>query len=98
MPKSHVLQIRLDEDTYAAWRAEAARQGLSLSAFVRDAVDARCRLEARLREEAERQSRAIQMQQEAARRRAAAELSRREPTADDVLAVLDGLRPHLLPR
>jgi hypothetical protein len=60
MPKSHVLQIRLDEATLVTWRDEAARAGLSVSEFVRNSVDARCRLEGRLRGEAERLAHAAQ--------------------------------------
>jgi hypothetical protein len=89
MPKSHVLQIRLDDATLDTWRAEAKRDRTSVSAFVSECVDARCRVQATLREEDERRAHAHHMWREAARRLAEAEERRKHPRAADVLAALD---------
>jgi hypothetical protein len=97
MPKSHVLQIRLDDATLSLWRDEAERAGLSVSELVRESVEARCRLEARLRDEADRQRQAAHMQRVALRRLAEVEERRgRAPTRDDVLAKLDQLQRQLV--
>jgi Mobilization protein NikA len=82
MPKTEVIRLRLTPEELDSWKAEAKHARTSVSAFVRDCVDARCRLHATLREEDERRAHLHQMQREAARRlpkRRSVEILRAQP-------------------
>jgi hypothetical protein len=96
VPKSETLRLRLTPEELGRWREAAG--STSLSSYVRRAVNARVKLEAVLREEDDRRAHAHHMQRVAARRLAEAQERRERPGAADVLAALDELRPHLLPR
>jgi hypothetical protein len=89
MAKTEVLQIRLTITELETWREAAELDGVSLSHYVRKAVTSKVKLDATLRDQADRARENRRMQRLAMQKlEEASAARRRRPTRDEMLRQL----------